>query len=99
MIQTISKLSMGHRSARLLFIPAHDPASSSSRSLFPLDDAVADVSVVAAGPVAVVWRPSSWVTVMMGSSGSSMGTCGDFPVELGKRLGGVGIVMLISLQY
>ena len=99
LIQTISKFSMGHRSARLLFIPAHDPASSSSRSLFPLDDAVADVSVVAAGPVAVVWRPSSWVTVMMGSSGSSMGTCGDFPVELGKWLGGVGIVMLISLQY
>ena len=76
--------------------PAHDPASSSSRSLFPLDDAVADVAVVAAGPVAVVWRPSSWVTVMMGSSGSSMGTCGDFPVELGKWLGGVGIVMTYS---
>ena len=54
---------------------------------------MADVSVVAAGPVAVVWRPSSWVTVMMGSSGSSMGTCGNFPVELGKWLGGVGIVM------
>ena len=66
------------------------PASSSSRSLLPLDDAVADVAVVAAGPEAVVWRPSSWVMVMMGSSGSSMGTCGVVPVELRKWLGRVG---------